>query len=588
MIFRVASFTKRTLMRAVGLSLWIYVFLVREIASSDIDCTANTQEACEQCQEVNVSVDCYWKNNRCNQLVWTDMKQHRPRSRVNRIAITSCYYHGSTANVALRHLGEQNYDILLELGDNVYSDTLDSCTQRRKYISKRSTPDYSALTTRTPIYATWDDHDYCTNNKGRHCSSSFKIESQKNFLRMFGVPLSDERWNAQEGVYSKTMFGTETNRNRVHVITLDSRYFRSATSPVYGPCEGASSTMLGDTQWRWLEAALETETDVLIIANGVQILPPLAATSGQSSKPKESYCAYDSNNNTFDLARQRLGELGNSETDWCPPTMIAGGHFGCTARGSEYEQWSEMPAERERLLRLVQSAIYRGKARVVVFASGDKHWAEISSKRLYESEPGRNDDCMVYEVTGSGLGTNWNGAYLTPFFNDNRHPSTWCDHQRDAQYTNRCVFPFSYNGKTHFQCTFANNENTPWCAHEVDSNGIMVSGQWGQCGTLVNHAPSNYAEIEVDFAREEVLLKIWAPGTTESRNGLAETITIPFDATFPPTLAPNNYSTDDPEHGLAIGLGVGISSLVLLIVASVYYKRRKKDTTPTAITTPFM
>ena len=125
-IFRVASFTKQTLMRAVGLSLWIYGFLVREIASSDIDCTANTQEACEQCQEVNVSVDCYWKNNRCNQLVWTDLKRYRPLSRVGRIAITSCYYQGSTANVALRHLGEQNYDILLVFSVSGESSELNS------------------------------------------------------------------------------------------------------------------------------------------------------------------------------------------------------------------------------------------------------------------------------------------------------------------------------------------------------------------------------------------------------------------------------------------------------------------------------
>merc|ERR1711953_783394 len=32
-----------------------------------------------------------------------------------------------------------------------------------------------------------------------------------------------------------------------------------------------------------------------------------------------------------------------------------------------------------------------------------------------------------------------------------------------------CVFPFVYNGQTHFQCTYSDSP-TPWCATAVDSN----------------------------------------------------------------------------------------------------------------------
>jgi hypothetical protein len=38
----------------------------------------------------------------------------------------------------------------------------------------------------------------------------------------------------------------------------------------------------------------------------------------------------------------------------------------------------------------------------------------------------------------------------------------------------RCVFPFTFKGKTHKGCTFDDSDK-PWCATEVDSaTGVMV------------------------------------------------------------------------------------------------------------------
>ena len=47
-----------------------------------------------------------------------------------------------------------------------------------------------------------------------------------------------------------------------------------------------------------------------------------------------------------------------------PDDLRFGGHTRCTARGSDYEEWGEMPLERERMLRLAQRALHAGKTQV--------------------------------------------------------------------------------------------------------------------------------------------------------------------------------------------------------------------------------
>merc|ERR1711862_766363 len=43
-----------------------------------------------------------------------------------------------------------------------------------------------------------------------------------------------------------------------------------------------------------------------------------------------------------------------------------------------------------------------------------------------------------------------------------------------------CIFPFTYNGATHYQCAYTDSP-TPWCATAVDSSGVVVTNGWGDC-----------------------------------------------------------------------------------------------------------
>merc|ERR1711874_835315 len=43
-----------------------------------------------------------------------------------------------------------------------------------------------------------------------------------------------------------------------------------------------------------------------------------------------------------------------------------------------------------------------------------------------------------------------------------------------------CVFPFSYGGVTHYQCTYTDSP-VPWCATATNTDGSVVTNSWGDC-----------------------------------------------------------------------------------------------------------
>lgn len=189
------------------------------------------------------------------------------------------------------------------LGDNIYADTEDMSVMEAKYRRQLSQPGYAALRARVPVVGTWDDHDYGLNNGGREYPR--RAASQQLLLDFLGVAEDDPR-RAREGVYAAHTYGPPGRR--VKVILLDVRYHR-------GP-RGPASEILGEEQWRWLEAELRgSDAQLHLIGSGIQVLP-------------------------VDHA---------------------------------YEKWSAFGDERDRLLRVIAES----RAPGVVLLSGDRHIAEI-------------------------------------------------------------------------------------------------------------------------------------------------------------------------------------------------------------------
>ena len=214
-------------------------------------------------------------------------------------------------------------DLFLMIGDNIYGDSPDMSVLKAKWDQLGAQPGFRKLRQTCPVLATWDDHDYGADDAGSEFPR--KRESQQLFLDFFGEPAGTPR-RKQEGVYTSYEYGPAARR--VQVILTDTRYHRSPLKKnglkrgdagfrgPYAENTDGGITVLGDAQWRWLEAELRKPASVRIIASSIQIL----------------------------------------------------------ANEHHWEKWGNFPAERDRLLKLIRDT----KANGVILISGDRHTAEIS------------------------------------------------------------------------------------------------------------------------------------------------------------------------------------------------------------------
>lgn len=237
---------------------------------------------------------------------------------VSRILFGSCIKQSLPAPIFQRMI-EAEPELLIFLGDNIYADTSDMREMRRKYGVLSSLPGFEQLRRRCPILATWDDHDYGVNDGGADFPE--RRASQRVFLDFWRVPHDSPR-RKRPGVYVARIFGPPGKR--LQVIVLDTRYFRSPLQKgqrrvggLYIPDPDPKLTMLGETQWKWLEEQLRAPADLRIIASSIQFV---AEAVGQ-------------------------------------------------------ETWSNFPAQRQRMI----DTIRRTAADGVLFISGDRHWSEISA-----------------------------------------------------------------------------------------------------------------------------------------------------------------------------------------------------------------
>ena len=199
------------------------------------------------------------------------------------------------------------------LGDNVYGDDNSSGELNilQKAYSKQKLKLPSWLSEKD-IYSIWDDHDYGENDGGN--SYKGKKESQELFLNFWGIPNDDQRYT-QEGVYFDHEFMADGVR--VHLIGLDTRYFRSELDGgfrSYKVNDNDQATILGTNQWSWLNKTIKKDADLIILMTSIQLL----------------------------------------------------------ATNHAYEKWSLFPSERKKMLKLID-----GLDTTTIVLSGDRHRAGI-------------------------------------------------------------------------------------------------------------------------------------------------------------------------------------------------------------------
>jgi len=142
------------------------------------------------------------------------------------------------------NIKKMNPDLMLLMGDNVYSDFLSFQSLEKDYQMLLTGKGFKELTQKVPFIATWDDHDYAGNNEGFDYPG--KVESKKLFLKFAQEPTYSDR-TLTPGIYTSYDFG-EGDKS-VRFILLDLRSFRNSKELGY-------KDLLGEPQWEWLEQKL--------------------------------------------------------------------------------------------------------------------------------------------------------------------------------------------------------------------------------------------------------------------------------------------------------------------------------------------
>ena len=207
-------------------------------------------------------------------------------------------------------------------GDNVYSDTEDMQVLKKNYEIQKQDADYLKFIKNKIVLGTWDDHDFGANDGGEEYH--FKRESQQLLLDFLGTPKSDPE-RKRDGVYTAKTIAV--NGNKVKIIVLDSRFFRTKLTKAtdskkrFQPNKYGEGTVLGNAQWKWLEKELQnSDAQFNVIVSSIQFL---------SDK-------------------------------------------------HGFEAWGNFPHEIEKLEKLIVSS----KAKGTFIISGDRHIATFSSKNV--------------------------------------------------------------------------------------------------------------------------------------------------------------------------------------------------------------
>jgi len=189
-----------------------------------------------------------------------------PRT-VSRIAFGSCLSEKEDQSIWTT-IAAENPDAFIFLGDNVYGDAYRSNPlfsdptmpkMRGAYNELASHAEFASFRAQIPI---WDDHDYGANDCG--ADYLFKDQAKELFLDAWAIPQNDVR-RKRDGVYTSKIIGEAGQR--VQIILLDTRSFRTYLQATdkrnapgkerYVPLESGAGTMLGETQWKWLQSELK-------------------------------------------------------------------------------------------------------------------------------------------------------------------------------------------------------------------------------------------------------------------------------------------------------------------------------------------
>lgn len=151
------------------------------------------------------------------------------------------------------------------------------------------------------VIATWDDHDFLSNDSGGDAPLAVKRGSQRLFTAFWrgNTAVPGARAEARgagagrDGIFEAHTFGR--GDRVVQVLVLDTRFHRSPLvkaaadgAAKYAPhAPGAPASMLGDAQWEWLRERLREPAALRIVCSSVQVLSGYSGAEAFANFPDD-------------------------------------------------------------------------------------------------------------------------------------------------------------------------------------------------------------------------------------------------------------------------------------------------------------
>ncbi|MCC5936867.1 MAG: alkaline phosphatase D family protein [Lunatimonas sp.] len=176
-----------------------------------------------------------------------------PEDEPIRIAFGTCFHRwGLGNNEQVGQILARKPHAMLLGGDIAVQDRRDQIGMHRfDYLMRDLFPAWRQLSSKVPVYATWDDHDYMDDDLSG-IPEGFTAADRTSIREVFTQSWANPGYGNQdkkEGVYFKTQIGS------VDVIMVDNRFFRDEETGAF----------LGEEQMDWLEKQLLEATGEFII-----------------------------------------------------------------------------------------------------------------------------------------------------------------------------------------------------------------------------------------------------------------------------------------------------------------------------------
>ncbi|MBP85894.1 MAG: hypothetical protein CMJ64_04120 [Planctomycetaceae bacterium] len=163
-----------------------------------------------------------------------------------RLGFASCAREDEGSAAAWRQMRVADPHAVVLLGDTPYIDSTDLAVQRGRHGEFVAAAGFKELVRNRSLYATWDDHDFGSNDTDGNLKG--KENSRRAFIEYRANPSYGD---GKVGIYTKF------RRGGVEVFLLDTRFF-AATQP--SPFDKDRPTLLGAEQWKWLRRELKAST----------------------------------------------------------------------------------------------------------------------------------------------------------------------------------------------------------------------------------------------------------------------------------------------------------------------------------------